>query len=271
MTFLSSRCPSCQSANLRPSRRRASDPPYARLFMRAYRCRDCRKRTWRLSGVRTGATAILLLSVATVTVIALRRHPTAARFIASTPEPAVSKMVAEKASPANKTSVAGIQSVASAGDRNAQFTLARMYREGDGVDRDDTLATHWLQEASKRDHPAAQMALARIYLDGTAGSNRDVDTAARWLDRAAHLGNAEAQYELATLLREGVAVKRDPIRAYVWYALSARGGYTPAVAVEGGVGASLASDQMSIAKDLLSRWQPGEFDQLRTDFLAAPK
>lgn len=172
---------------------------------------------------------------------------------------------------ATTEAVNGLRPLALSGDRNAQYTLARLYFAGDGVTQSDATGTEWLQEAAKRDHPAAQMALARIYLDGAAGALRDVDRAARWLDRSAHLGNAEAQYELATLHRDGVSVKRDPMRAYVWYALSARGGYTPAVAVESDVGASLSREQMAIAKELLGRWQPGDFDQLRTAFLAAPK
>ncbi|HCK78796.1 MAG TPA: hypothetical protein DHW34_02140, partial [Actinobacteria bacterium] len=210
VTLLSRRCPSCQSVNLRASRRRPSDPAFFRFFLTAYRCRDCRKRNWRPSVARTSLSVVLMASVASVTVVALRRHPTTATYIANTPEPAITPAANTKAvaTPTTGGSVAGIQSVASAGDRNAQFTLARMYREGDGVDRDNALALHWLTEAAKRDHPAAQMALARLYLDGTAGTQRDMDSAARWLDRAAHLGNAEAQYELATLTREGVSVKR---------------------------------------------------------------
>ena len=125
----------------------------------------------------------------------------------------------------------------------------------------------WLTEAAKRDHPAAQMELARMYMDGSGGSQKDPDNAARWLDRAAHLGNAEAQYELAALCRDGVSVKRDPVRAYVWYALSARGGYTPAAAAEGGAGTALTADQMSAAKEQVAAFQPGEFDKLRSEFL----
>ena len=48
------------------------------------------------------------------------------------------------------------------GDKRAQFRLARMYLEGDVVDRDVDEARHWLELSSEQEYPDAVRLLAKL-------------------------------------------------------------------------------------------------------------
>jgi TPR repeat protein len=70
--------------------------------------------------------------------------------------------------------------LAEQGYADAQFNLALMYRNGDGVPQDDA-------------------------------------EAAKWYRRAAEQGLAEAQYNLAVMYRRGLGVPQDYAEAVKWY------------------------------------------------------
>jgi TPR repeat protein len=52
------------------------------------------------------------------------------------------------------------------GDAEAQYRLARLYMNGDGVEKNVGLAVNWLATAAKKQHPAAQATLGEILLRG---------------------------------------------------------------------------------------------------------
>ncbi|HEY8567527.1 MAG TPA: tetratricopeptide repeat protein [Beijerinckiaceae bacterium] len=73
--------------------------------------------------------------------------------------------------------------------------------------------------------PAAQYSLARLYLDGT-GVEQDARQAARWFNLAAEKGHAQAQALLGQLLINGQGVPRQRARGLMWLTL-ARDGADP--------------------------------------------
>jgi len=52
------------------------------------------------------------------------------------------------------------------GDADAQYALARLYLDGDGVEKNDGLAINWLATAAKKKHPAAQATLGELLWRG---------------------------------------------------------------------------------------------------------
>jgi TPR repeat protein len=96
--------------------------------------------------------------------------------------PKVSQSVGKDTSELDRLRVAAQQ-----GDSTAQLTLARKYRDGEGVERDEAQAVSWLQQAAR-------------------------------------LGNSDAQYELDNAYGEGSGVERDPILAYACYVLASANG-----------------------------------------------
>lgn len=100
---------------------------------------------------------------------------------------------------------------ATAGDAEAQYTLAHLYLKGrGGMARDVERAIVWLERAAVSEHQDAALDLALIYLEDTAvGGNRV--KALDWLTRAADLGQPDAQYFLGLAYRAS-----DPAEAVRW-------------------------------------------------------
>lgn len=88
------------------------------------------------------------------------------------------------------------QPAAAAGDADAQYKLAILYRTGIGVPQNDTKALVWFEKAANQNHAAAQYQLGKIH----DRSNRVPCAAAQaiqWWEKASALGNADAQNILA--------------------------------------------------------------------------
>src|SRR5581483_3978874 len=115
-----------------------------------------------------------------------------------------------------------LQQRAQAGDAEAQYHLASLYRTGRGVPHDDVMAFRWMKAAAEKGHAKAQFNLARMYLAGR-GVAADAGAAQNWLAKSAARGLAEA----SALLSELDAAPR-PARQ-----VASTGGWSATVAVEG--------------------------------------
>lgn len=74
----------------------------------------------------------------------------------------------------------------------------------------------------------------------------------------ADLGHSDAQFYIGNLYYNHVLLKRDIIRAYVWYSLAAMGGYENAASRLQQVKSELTPDQLSMAQNHLETWEPGQ-------------
>jgi hypothetical protein len=109
--------------------------------------------------------------------------------------------------------------LAQQGDAEAQFQLASLYDEGEGVIEDEQEALKWYRLAAAQGHASAQAALGAAYAAGR-GVAQDHSEAARWDRLAAVQGHAQAQFNLAWLYHSGEGVPRDVERAYQWFDLA---------------------------------------------------
>src|SRR5262245_32152890 len=75
------------------------------------------------------------------------------------------------------------QPLAEAGDAVAQFHLALLYWNGEGVAQNDSDAVEWSRKAAAQGHVDAEAFLGTIYLTGRS-IPRDCDQAVRWLTKA---------------------------------------------------------------------------------------
>ena len=94
-----------------------------------------------------------------------------------------------------------IRQAAEKGDAEAQFNLATMYTNGEGVTKDDAEAVRWFRRAAEQGHAAAQYNLGVSYANGE-GVTKDDAEAIRWYRLAAEQGHAAAQYNLGGQLRQ---------------------------------------------------------------------
>ena len=92
-----------------------------------------------------------------------------------------------------------LEKAAHAGNPEAQYQLASLYRSGRGVGQDDAAAMKWMKAAASQEHPKAQFNLAKMLLAGRGGAP-DTAAAKLWLQKAAARGNADATKLLAEIV-----------------------------------------------------------------------
>ncbi len=137
---------------------------------------------------------------------------------------------------------------ASQGHPMAQWKLARIYAEGDGVKRDDAKAFEYYSKIANthaEDYPGttqsrfvanAFVALGSYYLVGipSAGVKRDPTRARDMFSYAAsYFGDADAQFLLGKMYLDGTGVERDARNAGRWLTLASQKGQYEAQALLG--------------------------------------
>lgn len=129
----------------------------------------------------------------------------------------------------------------------AQYHLARMYAEGDGVGQSSIKAFEYYKalanaNADNRDAPyspliaKAFVSLASYYMEGIPKTNirQNLREAVELLTHAAsYFDDPEAQYELGRMHLAGRGTERDQINAARWFILAARKGHKTAQATLG--------------------------------------
>ncbi len=112
---------------------------------------------------------------------------------------------------------------ATAGDREAQYTLAHLYYKGlGGVDRSIPNAINWFRRAAEAGHMDSMYDLAMLLLDGGQSSGKKED-AIYWLKKSAELGHGAAQYALGRAY--GL---HQPEKAVHWLKQAIQNGYPQA-------------------------------------------
>lgn len=142
------------------------------------------------------------------------------------------------------------------GDKDAQYELGVLHREGRGVPQDLKRAAQWFEAAAKQGHSQAANELKKLdlspkeppqllaikpkslpkqataedqyhlgmqYLHGE-GVAQDHKEAMNWLRKAATHGHLGAQFELGLLYHEGLAGVKNDTMAYYWLNSAAKSG-----------------------------------------------
>lgn len=114
------------------------------------------------------------------------------------------------------TSTGLIQKYADNGDTEAQFVLAKLYAEGQGVDQSDDQAIHWMETAARGGLAQAQFRLASWHLKGSHGLLEDSEEAFEWYQLAADQNHEIAQFFVGNLLFKGDGVDQDRKLGMQW-------------------------------------------------------
>lgn len=150
---------------------------------------------------------------------------------------------------------------AAGGAPAAQYALARMYLSGEGVSRDGETGLKWLREAAMAGVGPAQYQLGVCYELGIV-TLPDYGEAARWYRIAADRGVPLAQYRLGLLYLKGLGVAPDLVAAHMWLNLAAArlppGEPRNAVAsVREAVASKMTVSQIAQAQKAARDWTPG--------------
>ena len=106
----------------------------------------------------------------------------------------------------------------------AQYNLALMYANGEGVPEDDKEAVKWFRLAAEQSHASAQFNLGLMYAKGK-GVPEDDKEAVKWYRLAAEQSHASAQNNLGVMYANGEGVPEDDVYAYMWWNLAAEQGH----------------------------------------------
>ena len=98
---------------------------------------------------------------------------------------------------------------AETGQDCAQYALGKIYRDGQGIEKDIQKAVNLFTLAAEQGNSFAAFTLGKLYLSGDAGLPIDPPFALKWLTFSAKLGNQFAQYRLGKLLLQGEEVPKD--------------------------------------------------------------
>lgn len=113
--------------------------------------------------------------------------------------------------------------LAKEGDAEAQFLLALMYRNGEGVNKDEKAALMWIQsihELAEKGDLKAQWLLGRKYQFGDNVPLNE-ERAFYWYEKAADEGYADAEFHLSRLyLRGNCGLEQSFELADYWLAKS---------------------------------------------------
>lgn len=147
--------------------------------------------------------------------------------------------------------------LAELGDSNAQARIAWMYRNGEGVEKNDQLAFQWMKKSAEKGDSTSQDNLGVFYRDGI-GTEIDDTEAATWFKKSALQGNPQGQGNLGQAYITGAGVEKNNFLAYVWSGLSAKSGKAEFAKFNlTQVGSALTPEDRANADKLIAEWTPG--------------
>ena len=152
------------------------------------------------------------------------------------------------------TAIRELRPLAEQGLAAAQFNLALLYANGQGMPKDDAQARQWYEKAAAQGHAEAQVNLG-ILLVYARGGPQDYKMAVYWLRLSANQGNDLAQRKLGLMYERGDGVQQDYVRAYMWYSLGAANGVEAGARLRDAIAKRMDPDQIAEAQQLAREWK----------------
>jgi len=139
--------------------------------------------------------------------------------------------------------------LAEEGDADAQYNLALMYDNGQGVELDDVVAFQWYTLSAQQGHSSAQYNLASMYQNGRGVAEDDV-AALKWYTLSAEQGDIKAQNNLAKMYFLGEGVAQNSAAALIWATIAAENGNENASAALNIVRKNMSQADIARAEDM---------------------
>jgi TPR repeat protein len=141
--------------------------------------------------------------------------------VPDTPKVDVAKVSMEEADNAYKKgdykmAFKEFSTLAESGDTEAQYKLANMYSNGEGILRDRQKATKWYLKAAKQGYSEAQYGLGVMHIKGSHDFLKDYKEAAKWYQKSAKQGHPEAQYGLGFIYINSKGDLKNIAKAKFW-------------------------------------------------------
>jgi len=138
------------------------------------------------------------------------------------------------------------------GSARAQYHLALMYAQAQGVERDWAEAARLNLLAAEQGLVEAQFFMGFLYATGNGVPEDDAE-AVRWYRNLAKSGYAMGQWALGDQYRKGEGVPKDYVIAYMWFNLAAAAGLDEARAAREKIAKEMLKEDISEAQKRSSR------------------
>jgi TPR repeat protein len=148
---------------------------------------------------------------------------------------------------------------AAAHDPLAQYWMAQITEDGDGVSADAGGALHWYEAAASHGNRDAMYNLGIANAEGL-GTQKNFAQSAFWFAKAAALGVTNAQFNLAVLYERGEGVRQSLSDAYKWYAIAAANGDAESKERADAIATQLSGSALDAARKFASAFKPRAFD-----------
>jgi hypothetical protein len=147
---------------------------------------------------------------------------------------------------------------AAAGEAVAQYDLALIYDNGQGVAQDSTEAAAWYRKAAESNVVQAQYRLGYDYFLGR-GVPQNYAQSSKWWHKASAQGYAPAEIGLGLSYFAGKGVTASYAESYFWLDIAASGHLESGkmknvVSMRDSVGSRLSSDDLAQTQDLVEKW-----------------
>ena len=148
------------------------------------------------------------------------------------------------------------------GDAEVQFRRGLGFAR-EGAAQDYAQALVWYQRAAEQSHSLAQFNLAQMYAEGQ-GVPRNEAQSRLWMQRSAELGDAGAQHSMgmhfhrASVQGRREAAPESRIQAYKWLQLAAAQGYRGSAAASGFVTLHMTREDVTEAKRRVAAFVPAQ-------------
>jgi TPR repeat protein len=161
--------------------------------------------------------------------------------------------------------------LAKAGNAEAQYNLAMLYRTGKGTQKDLSASYEWFRRAADQGVPDAQYYVGYMF-DSGEGVEKNPMYASAWYRKAAEQGHGLAQINLGFLYANGEGIQQDIEQAYLWFHVAAAQGYKVAFENKNIIEESIKSQEDGAEKlDALKKRARIFFQQYVEPFGQPPK
>lgn len=109
---------------------------------------------------------------------------------------------------------------AESGDPIAQYSLGRLYAQGNGVAKNVKMAVDWWRTSAIQGNKDAQVKLALYYTENNEEGRKNLVESAKFFRMAARQSDQLSLQIMAEYYQNGSGVVKDDIEAYAYYTLS---------------------------------------------------
>jgi len=150
------------------------------------------------------------------------------------------------------------------GDASAQYNLGWAYERGRGIAEDFRESVKWYRKAAEQGFAPAQYIMGRMHDPSVAyytdrrvkreGIADDITSSLRWYRKAAEQGHPQALYEMGRVYEHAREVKRDLVKARMWYSIALKAGAGGGASLQfTGVSNRMSKSEISRSEQLAKR------------------